>query len=221
MNVAVIGTGTIAETQHIPILKSLPDVNIVAVCDTAPKRLSRVADAFNIDKKYSEVDSMLNDIGIDFVDIATPGFTHYEIAKKVLSHDINLLIEKPATLKSDESKFLEAESTKRNLRIGVCQTYRYRTPIIELQKLRKSGRIGTINRMVTMQQGSTLFAMPPWFLDEKLSGGILFELGTHAIDLQCYLMGKPKNVLHVNSYFDKKLIARACREKLRADSGQK
>ena len=53
-----------------------------------------------------------------------------------------------------------------------------------------------------MQHGSTIFALPPWFWNEKNSGGILLELGIHAIDLQCYLMGNPKEVLHVTANYE-------------------
>jgi predicted dehydrogenase len=148
---------------------------------------------------------MLKYVDIDVVDLATPGYTHFEIAKKVISADINLLVEKPATLKTGEAEYLEVESKRRKLKLGVCQTYRYSEPVIEFQKIRECGGIGSIDRIVTIQHGSTTFAMPPWFWDENKSGGILFELGSHSIDLQCYLMGQPEAVLGVNAYYDKTL----------------
>lgn len=205
MNVALIGTGTISEMKHLPILESMRDVNIVAVCDNNEKRLRRVADSFKIDNRYADIDDMLKYGDIDVVDLATPGYTHFEIAKKVMSADINLLVEKPATLKASEAEYLEVESKRRKLKLGVCQTYRYSEPVIEFQKIRECGGIGSIDRIVTIQHGSTTFAMPPWFWDENKSGGILFELGSHAIDLQCYLMGQPEAVLGVNANYDKTL----------------
>ena len=192
MNVALIGTGTISETKHLPILRSMQDVNIVAICDNNKKRLQRVADSFKIDNTYADIDDMLKYVDIDVVDLATPGFTHFEIARKVISADINLLVEKPATLNAKEAEYLEVESIRRKLKLGVCQTYRYSEPVIEFQKIRECGGIGSIDRIVTIQHGSTIFALPPWFWDENKSGGILFELGIHAIDLQCYLMGQPE-----------------------------
>ena len=205
MNVALIGTGTISETKHLPILRSMRDVNIVAICDNNKKRLQRVADSFKIDNIYEDIDDMLKRVNIDVVDLATPGFTHFEIAKKVLSADINLLVEKPATLNTSEAEYLELESRKRKLKLGVCQTYRYSEPVIEFQKIRECGGIGSIDRIITILHGSTIFALPPWFWDENKSGGILFELGIHAFDLQCYLMGPPEAVLSVNANYDKTL----------------
>jgi UDP-N-acetylglucosamine 3-dehydrogenase len=205
MNVALVGTGTITETKHLPILRSVRDVNIVAICDSNKKRLQRVADSFKIENTYEDIDDMLKYVDIDVVDLATPGFTHFEIARKVISADINLLVEKPATLKAKEAEYLEVESKKRGLKLGVCQNYRYSDPVTEFQKIRECGGIGSIDRIITIQHGSTIFAMPPWFWDENKSGGILFELGIHAIDLQCYLMGQPEAVLNVCANYDKTL----------------
>jgi len=203
MNVALVGTGTIAEKNHLPILFSIPDVHVVAVCDNNEKRLSRVADKFKVKNKYRDIDIMLKSTDADIVDITTPGYTHYEIAKKALISDMNVLVEKPATLRTTEAEHLEVESNKRNLKLGVCQAYRYSEPVIQFQKIRERGGVGSIDRIITIQHGSTIFGMPPWFWDEDLSGGILFELGIHAVDLQCYLMGDWKKVLDVNISYDK------------------
>jgi len=203
MKVAIVGTGKISETVHIPILESMPNVDVVAVCDENKKRLMRIADHFKIKHRFSDVDEMLRSIDLDMVDMATPGFTHYELAKKVLSHNLNLIVEKPLTLKASDAENLDSESRKRNLKIGVCQTYRYREPIIQFQKTQADGGIGNIDKIITVQRGSSLFALPKWFWDENVSGGILFELGAHAVDLQCYLLGPATEVLSVNITYDK------------------
>jgi len=204
-NVAVVGTGTIAEKNHLPILLSLPHVNIVAVCDSNERRLDRIAEKFNITNRYTDVTQMLVAAApaIDILDVATPGFTHYEITKKGLEAGVNVLVEKPATLKKSQAVDLEAESRKRNLKLGVCQAYRYSEPVIEFQNIREKGGIGTVDRVISIQHGSTIFGLPPWFWDENLSGGILFELGVHTIDLQCYIMGSWKKVINVNIDYDK------------------
>jgi predicted dehydrogenase len=203
MKVALVGTGTIAEKNHLPILFSLPDVEVTAICDNNEKRLTRISEKFKIKNKYKDISDMLKSTDLDIVDITTPGYTHYEIAKKVLQSDVNVLVEKPATLRTKEAQELEQESNKRNLKLGVCQAYRYSEPVTQLQKIRELGGIGTIDRIISIQHGSTIFAMPPWFWNEQTSGGVLFEFGVHAIDLQCYLMGPWKKVSDININYDK------------------
>jgi len=205
MKVALVGTGTIAEKNHLPILSSIPGLRIEAICDNNEKRLSRVASEFKVKNTFTDVDIMMKSTEVDFIDITTPGYTHYEIAKKALSLGINVLVEKPVTLKTVEAKDLETECNKRNLKLGVCQAYRFSEPIVKFQKIRQQGGIGNIDRIITIQHGSTIFGLPPWFWNEDLSGGILFELGIHAVDLQCYLMGNWKKVLDVNIQYDKSL----------------
>src|SRR5918992_19702 len=205
MKIALVGTGTISESIHIPILQSIPNIDLVAICDNNSKQLERIANKFRITKKFTDVDSLLKSCDLDIIDIATPGFTHFDIARKAISLGINTLVEKPATLSTREAEILEHEALRRNLKLGVCQTVRYREPVRQLQKILESGRFGTIDKIVTMQRGSTIFALPPWFWNEKTSGGILLELGIHAIDLQCYLMGNPKEVLHVTANYEQTL----------------
>ena len=202
MKIALVGTGTISESIHIPILQSIPNIDLVAICDNNSKQLERVANKFHILKKFTDVDSLLKSCDLDMIDIATPGFTHFDIARKAISLGINTLVEKPATLSRREAEMLEHEALRRNLKLGVCQTVRYREPVRQLQKIRESGGFGTIEKMISMHHGSTIFALPPWFWNEKTSGGILLELGIHAIDLQCYLMGNPKEVLHVTANYE-------------------
>ena len=202
MKIALVGTGTISESIHIPILQSIPNVELVAICDSNQKQLERIANKFRIFKKFTDIDNLLKSCDLDMIDIATPGFTHFDIARKAISLGIHSLVEKPATLSGREAEILEHEALRRNLKLGVCQTVRYREPVRQLQKIRESGGLGTIDKMISMQRGSTIFALPPWFWNEKNSGGILLELGIHAIDLQCYLMGNPKEVLHVTANYE-------------------
>jgi predicted dehydrogenase len=175
------------------------------LCDNNNNRLARVADKFNIRNKYSNVSDMLKSVEFDIIDITTPGYTHYEIAKEALRSDVHVLVEKPATLETNEAEDLRYESSKRNLKLGVCQAYRYSEPIIEFQKIRRNGGIGIIDRIITIQHGSSIFALPSWFWDENLSRGILYELAIHAVDLQCYLMGPSKAVLNINVNYDRTL----------------
>jgi predicted dehydrogenase len=180
-------------------------VELVAVCDNNEKRLGRVADKFNIKKRYSNLSDMLQSNEFDIIDITTPGFTHYNLAKEALKSNVHVLVEKPVTLDTSEAEDLMLESDNRNLKLGVCQAFRYSEPVIEFQNVRRNGGIGHIDRIITIQHGSSIFALPSWFWDENLSRGILYELAIHAIDLQCYLMGPSKGVLDININYDKAL----------------
>ncbi len=141
----------------------------MAVCDNNEKRLKRVADKFRIRNRYSTLTDMLQSNEFDIIDITTPGFTHYNLAKEALKSNVHVLVEKPVTLETSQAEDLMSESDSRNLRLGVCQAFRYSEPVMEFQNVRKNGGIGTIDRIITIQHGSSIFALPPWFWDENTS----------------------------------------------------
>jgi predicted dehydrogenase len=53
----------------------------------------------------------------------------------------NVLLEKPATLKTIEAQELENKSKKCNLKLSVCQTYNYSEPAIRFKNIRQEERI--------------------------------------------------------------------------------
>jgi predicted dehydrogenase len=85
MKIALVGTGTISESIHIPVLQSIPNVDLVAIYDSNQKQSERVANKFRIFKKFTDVDSLLKSCDLDMIDIATPGFTHFDIARRAIS----------------------------------------------------------------------------------------------------------------------------------------
>ena len=79
-------------------------MELVAVCDNNEKRLERVADKFKIRKRYSNLTDMLQSNEFDIIDITTPGFTHYNLAKEALRSNVHVLVEKPVTLDTSEAE---------------------------------------------------------------------------------------------------------------------
>jgi predicted dehydrogenase len=54
VRLGLIGCGNVAEIWHLPALQSLQDAEVIAVADTNPDRLKRVADKFHIEKRYAD-----------------------------------------------------------------------------------------------------------------------------------------------------------------------
>jgi predicted dehydrogenase len=92
MKVALVGTGTIAETNHVPILLSIPDVDVVAVCNSNEKTLSRVTEKFKIKSKFTNTHKTLNSTDASIIDVTMSRYTHYEIATKSLLTNKNVLL---------------------------------------------------------------------------------------------------------------------------------
>ena len=92
MNIAVIGLGNMG-AFHATKYAALPEVNFVAICDTSQSESSLTFGDLTV-PVYNTLDAMLEDHQVDAVSIASPTFTHYDIAKVCLEKGIHCLIEK-------------------------------------------------------------------------------------------------------------------------------
>ena len=81
-NLAVVGLGFGAE--FIPIHQAHPNIDLVAVCRRNEAEMNKVADQFNIPKRYTDYDELLKDPEIDAVHINSPIPDHAPQSLKAL-----------------------------------------------------------------------------------------------------------------------------------------
>ena len=74
---------------------SYPETELVWVCDMNENSLKSVLRPYQSVKGTTDLNDILYDKDIDAVAIATPVFTHYDIAKKSLKNGKHVLVEKP------------------------------------------------------------------------------------------------------------------------------
>lgn len=131
---------------------------------------------------------------IDIVDIATPTFTHAEIALAALKCGKHVLCEKPLGLNLKECEALAAAAQKAKTVHMVCHNYR-RIPAIALAKrMLEEGALGRLYHFRARYAQDRL-ADPDfpvdWRLQKKTSGsGVHSDINSHIIDLARYLIGE-------------------------------
>jgi virulence factor len=67
VRVAMIGAGAMANTVHYPSLASFDDVEIAAICDLDPNRLTTTADKYGVRGRYTDYRRMVDEVGPDGV----------------------------------------------------------------------------------------------------------------------------------------------------------
>ena len=82
--------------------------------------------------------------GIDFVTIATPNVTHYEIAKCFLEHGVHVLSDKPVAMNATQGQELEDLAEAKGLLFGVSYTYANYALIFQMRKMIEQGEIGQL-----------------------------------------------------------------------------
>ena len=201
LRIGLLGFGSMGRThtwavQNIPFFYgSLPFEAITAgVCTTSLEKSERVAKEFHIPKAYANEDELINDPGIDIIDICTPNIYHYETLKKALAAGKHILCEKPLCVTPEQAAEIAALSRRQGQICGMVFNNRWLSPILRAKQLIEEGRLGRILSF----QGSYLHnsaadpnRMAGWKQDKSVcGGGVLFDLGSHVIDLLSWLCGR-------------------------------
>ena len=200
INVGIIGCGGIAFGKHMPSLKKLADVRLVAFCDIDREKAERAAKEFgeSSSKTYTDYQELLKDNSIDVVHVCTPNNTHAEITIAALESGKHVMCEKPMAKTYAEAKAMVEAAKRTGKKLTIGYQNRFRQDSQYLHKLCREGILGDIY----FAKGLAIRrrAVPTWgvFLDEeKQGGGPLIDIGTHALDLTLWMMGnyEPKIVL--------------------------
>lgn len=205
VRVGIIGCGGIAKGKHLPSLKKLPQVEMVAFCDLIEERAREAATNFGLQdaKVYTNYHELLADSSIDVVHVLTPNSSHSEITVAALEAGKHVMCEKPMAKTSQQARAMleAARRTGRKLTIGYQN--RYRSDSLYLHEACQSGDLGDIYFAKALAVRRR--AVPTWgvFLDEEQQGGgPLIDIGTHSLDLTLWMMNnyQPRVVLGVTHH---------------------
>ncbi|HHX72572.1 MAG TPA: Gfo/Idh/MocA family oxidoreductase [Clostridiales bacterium] len=195
--VAVIGCGGIANGKHMPSLKQVPGVEMVAFCDIIIERAQAAAEKFGVEgaRVYSCYKELLEKEQLDVVHVCTPNRSHCEISVAAMEAGCHVMCEKPMAInEADARTMLEtAKKTGKKLTIGYQSRYRP-----DAQYLKAECEKGTLGEVYYAKAHAIRRrAVPTWgvFLNEyEQGGGPLVDIGTHALDLTLWMMDnyKPK-----------------------------
>ena len=192
LNVAVIGAGAIARSQHLPGWQKVPEARVVAMADASPVALANTADFFGIEKRATDYRELLDDPAIDVFDICAPSGLHAEISIAALQAGKHVLCEKPmATSRSDAARMIEASETSgKKLMIG--QHMRFDPGVRQLRESVEQFPLGDVYYCRAQWLRRRRLPARPGFTSRALSGGgALYDLGVHMLDLGLWMMGNP------------------------------
>ena len=139
LKVALVGVGGISGA-HIPAWKSMPDVQLVALCDVRPEQM----DTYDNVNKYTDFTEMLDKESIDILDICLPTYLHADYAIMAMDRGIHVLSEKPISLhKADVQRVYDA-ARRNNVRFMVAQVLRFWPEYLKLKEFIDNGTYGKV-----------------------------------------------------------------------------
>lgn len=195
--VGLLGFGAIG-AAHAKAVRETAGLHLVAVCDRDPARavvaLSGDPDA----RVHAHAEQLLDDPDVDIVVISTPPDSHARWAMAALERGKHVVVEKPMALSTQECDALLDQAQRAGLALSVYQNRRFDPDYALIRAAVASGAIGDVFHLEAFVGG---YGHPCnyWHSDAEVSGGALFDWGSHIVDQVLDLMeGEVDSVTAVN-----------------------
>ncbi|MDO4739393.1 MAG: Gfo/Idh/MocA family oxidoreductase [Eubacteriales bacterium] len=205
VRIGIIGCGGIAFGKHMPSLKKIEEVEMVAFCDLIEERAVKAAQEYGVEgaQIFTDYKELLK-LDLDVVHVLTPNKQHSFITVDALEAGKHVMCEKPMAINTAEAqKMLDAaKRTGKKLTIGYQG--RHRDQALYLKKICEAGDLGEI--YYARAQAVRRRGVPTWgvFLDaENQGGGPLIDIGTHALDVTLWLMDNYEPAMVVGTAYRK------------------
>lgn len=198
IRVGIIGA-SFAKAAYLPALRTIDDVETVAIASARLSSAQSAAEEFDIPQAYDDWQTMLNAHELDLVCIATPVIHHAPMVLSALEAGAHVLCEKPMAMNPDETRqMLELAEAKSRIHI-IGHELRFNPTRRKVRDLIADGTIGNI-RHVNILNVSASYGDPAsrvendwWGLADR-GGGRLGANGSHQIDLLRFWLGDVTSV---------------------------
>ncbi len=182
--VGLLGYGAIGK-EHAQSAAAVTGLRLAAVCDRAPARLAAAREELDV-PSYDQPDGLLADPAVDVVVVGTPPSAHAEPVLAALAAGKHVVCEKPFALRTEEVRAMVEAAAKAELALTVYQSRRWDPDFEVLRRAVRQGRIGEPFYMESFIGG---FGHPCnyWHSHEPISGGTIYDWGSHYFDWQLQL----------------------------------
>jgi nucleoside-diphosphate-sugar epimerase/predicted dehydrogenase len=187
-----VGCGRISDV-HIEVLKGLPNVEIVAVCDLNENLARDQATRHHIPGVYTNMEEMMREVQPNVVHLLTPPRTHLPLAAMAARHHAHVYVEKP--LASNEADARSIVETAQDAGVHVCPGHSllFDPGFLEACRRIRQGEIGEV-LSVRAEYGFSYEdeargAVIPW--GYTYDWGIFENLMPHPLYLACHFLQSP------------------------------
>ena len=206
LGVGIIGCGGIANGKHMPAIKKIEGLEMVAFCDVVRERAEKAAKEFGAPDAavYTDYKELLADKRIHSVRVLTPNRLHAQISIDAMRAGKHVLCEKPmAATYADALRMLEVQR-ETGMLLSIGYQHRFDADVAYAKKEAEKKAFGEIyfaKGNVIRRRG-----VPTWGVftsKAEQGGGALIDIGTHVLDIVLYLMNNYRPRYAVGSTYDK------------------
>ena len=184
IRVGIVGAG-FARTTQIPGFKNCAGAEITAIASRHREHAQSVASEFDVPNVCENWQELVQRDDVDLVSVVTPPATHMEITLAALENGKAVLCEKPMAMNADEARQMTERAKTANLLALIDHELRFLSNRKAMRAMVHNDAIGRV-RHCNYEFRSDYRALPDrkwdWWSDEKMGGGTLGAIGSHAVD---------------------------------------
>ena len=202
LRVAVVGTGVLGRRLG-HMAGATADTDVVAIAEVSPETCAASGEALEVPEaaRYAEYETMLDEVDLDAVIIATPHAFHYEQTVAALDRGLHVLCEKPLTIDLEDARDLveRSEAGEAVLQVGY-QRHTSGPYVAARDHLESFENVRFVTASITQnwidQQEGTWRANP-----DLSGGGQLYDTGSHVIDVVLWASGLTPTAVDASMVF--------------------
>ena len=195
--VGLIGYGAIARA-HAASIASTPGLSLAGVCDLSDERRQLAAREWSV-RTHARAEEMLNDPDVGLVVVGTPPSVHFDSVMAALRAGKHVVCEKPFAIHIEEVDRMIDAAVAGGRVLTVYQSRRWDPDYLALREVVRSGRIGEAFYMESFIGGYD-HPCDFWHSDEAISGGMIYDWGSHYFDWILQLMPQPVRSISANAH---------------------
>lgn len=193
MNVGLWGCGGMGRSLA-QALAAAGEARLAVVYDLNPNATPELAAAHGAQVADS-AEALLAYPGLDGVIIALPPDLHAPAAIQAAAAGVDIFLEKPMSVNVAGCRQILQAVQRCGVKLMIGHVLRYYEPYRAIRRWLAEGRFGRLNAAVIWRviDGRHIDAAH-WRASQARSGGYLFEVGIHELDMQRCLLGRPQTV---------------------------
>ena len=190
IRVGFVGAGGIATGAHLPALKEIEGVEVVALCDAQQERAEAAARRLG-GRAYADHHEMLEREDLQALFVCLPPDAHSDVELIAAGKGIHLFVEKPIVLAMEKGLEVAEAVRKANVVSSVGYQLRY-LPVARAVREFLAGK------SIALAAGNRWGGIPGgpdhWWRVMERSGGMFHEMATHNMDFIRYVVGDVASV---------------------------
>ena len=197
VGVGLIGYGAIAQA-HAASITATPGLRLAGVCDVSEERRQMAAREWSV-RTHARTDDLLDDPEVRLVVVGTPPSIHSDSVMAALRSGKHVVCEKPFALRVEEVDRMIDAAAARDLVLTVFQSRRWDPDYLALREVVRSGRIGEPFYMESFIGGHD-HPCDFWHSHEPISGGTIYDWGSHYFDWILQLFPDPVRTVSAHAH---------------------